>query len=250
MNQWILTFNAGSSSIKLGVFALQDGCAHKLGQGQLDLHLTPMTLRLCIDGVESKIAIDHDPATSLDLVLERVLHQLEVGHERGTLFGVGHRVVHGGLHFAQSVLLDAATIDALDALSPLAPLHQPQNVRLMRAIAALRPGLPQIACFDTAFHTTQDSLARRFALPRAMHDAGVLRYGFHGISYRFIAQEMQRRTCPRPMAGSWWRTWAMAPACAPSMTGAVSTPAPVFRLWRACPWARAAARSMPVCCCT
>lgn len=196
MNRWLLTFNAGSSSIKLGVFGLESGQARKLGSGQLDLHLTPLTLRLSIEGVASSIAIDADPAYSLDKVLEQVLHQLEVGHAQGRLCGVGHRVVHGGLHLAEAMLLDDRIEGELEALAPLAPLHQPQNLRLIRAVASLRPGLPQTASFDTAFHATQNPLARRFALPRAMHDAGIVRYGFHGISYSYIAAEMRRRNLP------------------------------------------------------
>lgn len=196
MNQWLLTFNAGSSSVKLGVFALDGAAARKLGQGQLDLHLRPLKLRLNIEGASSEIAIEHDPADALERVIARVLQQLETAHAGGRLVAVGHRVVHGGLHFAESVLLDGATIDALEALALLAPLHQPANVHLIRAIAALRPALPQVACFDTAFHTTQDALARRFALPRALHDQGIVRYGFHGISYRYIAAEMRRRALP------------------------------------------------------
>ncbi|KAF1045776.1 MAG: Acetate kinase [Herbaspirillum frisingense] len=196
MNRWLLTFNAGSSSIKLGIFSLDGGRAVKIGNGQLDLHVTPLTLRLSIEGADSSMAIDADPAASLDKVLEQVLHQLEVGHAQGRLCGVGHRVVHGGLHLAQAMLLDDRIEDELEALAPLAPLHQPQNLRLIRAIAKLRPGLPQTASFDTAFHATQDALARRFALPRRMHDEGIVRYGFHGISYSYIAGEMRRRGLP------------------------------------------------------
>lgn len=209
MNRWLLTFNAGSSSIKLGVFRLADGdggdgsdgthassTARKIGQGQLDLQRTPLTLQLEIEGVRSTMEIEGDPLASMERVLEQVLHQLEVGHEQGTLFAVGHRVVHGGLHLAEPVLLNTRIEDELEALAPLAPLHQPQNLRLIRAIARLRPGLPQTATFDTAFHAQQDALARRFAIPRALHEQGVLRYGFHGISYSYIASELQRRRLP------------------------------------------------------
>ncbi|MBS4685595.1 acetate/propionate family kinase, partial [Klebsiella pneumoniae] len=104
--------------------------------------------------------------------------------------------VHGGLHLSRPVLLDPAIEATLEALAPLAPLHQLQNLRLIRAIERLRPGLPQTATFDTAFHATQDALARRFALPRKLHDEGVLRYGFHGISYSYIADELRRRGLP------------------------------------------------------
>lgn len=196
MNRWLLTFNAGSSTIKLGVFRLDGPRAGKIGHGQLDLHLSPLRLRLEIEGATSTVAIDADPVASMDKVLEQVLHQLEVGHDQGALCAVGHRVVHGGLHLAQSVLLDERIEAELQALAPLAPLHQPQNLRLIRAVARLRPGLPQSASFDTAFHATQDALARRFALPRELHEQGVLRYGFHGLSYSYIAAELRRRQLP------------------------------------------------------
>ncbi|EIJ44971.1 acetate kinase [Herbaspirillum sp. GW103] len=196
MNRWLLTFNAGSSTIKLGVFRLDGPRAGKIGHGQLDLHLSPLRLRLEIEGATSTVAIDADPVASMDKVLEQVLHQLEVGHDQGALCAVGHRVVHGGLHLAQSVLLDERIEAELQALAPLAPLHQPQNLRLIRAVARLRPGLPQSASFDTAFHADQDALARRFALPRELHEQGVLRYGFHGLSYSYIAAELRRRQLP------------------------------------------------------
>lgn len=100
---------------------------------------------------------------------------------------VGHRVVHGGVRFAAPVRLDPATIDELDALTPLAPLHQPHNVSAIRAVADLVPAVPQVACFDTAFHRTQSDIAQMFALPRRYTDSGVRRYGFHGLSYEYIA---------------------------------------------------------------
>ncbi|MDR6395750.1 acetate/propionate family kinase [Herbaspirillum seropedicae] len=200
MNRLLLTFNAGSSTIKLGVFRLDGARARKIGQGQLDLHLTPLKLRLEIDGERSEVEIDADPAAAMDRVLEQVLHQLEVGHAQGELCAVGHRVVHGGLHLAQAVRLDDAIETELENLAPLAPLHQPQNLRLIRAIARLRPGLPQTASFDTAFHASQDALARRFALPRRLHEEGVLRYGFHGISYSYVAAQMRRQALPEAHA--------------------------------------------------
>jgi acetate kinase len=108
------------------------------------------------------------------------------------LAGVGHRVVHGGDRFAGPEAISGDTLDAVETLVPLAPLHQPQSIRLIRAIRHLHPGLSQIASFDTAFHRSQSDLVRRFALPRALFDQGVKRYGFHGLSYRFIAAQLQR----------------------------------------------------------
>jgi acetate kinase len=103
------------------------------------------------------------------------------------LNAVGHRVVHGGREFAAPVRIDADVMTALERLIPLAPLHQPHNIEPMRVIAAQAPSLPQVACFDTAFHRAQPAIARAFALPRAITDRGVERYGFHGLSYEYIA---------------------------------------------------------------
>ena len=95
---------------------------------------------------------------------------------------VGHRVVHGGTDFAVPVLIDPVVLAALDQASPLAPLHQPHNLAAIRTMQALRPDLPQIACFDTGFHATQAAVTTSYALPRYLTEAGVRRYGFHGLS--------------------------------------------------------------------
>jgi acetate kinase len=103
------------------------------------------------------------------------------------LEAVGHRVVHGGPTFSHPALLDAPLLAALEQFVPLAPLHQPHNLRPIRVLLDRRPELPQVACFDTAFHATNPELAHRFAIPGDLHDAGVRRYGFHGLSYEYIA---------------------------------------------------------------
>jgi acetate kinase len=100
---------------------------------------------------------------------------------------VGHRVVHGGASFAAPLRLDDEVIDRLDALAPLAPGHQPHNLAGVRAAATRWPGVPQVASFDTAFHRTQSALRQHFALPQHLYDEGILRYGFHGLSYDFVA---------------------------------------------------------------
>jgi len=110
-------------------------------------------------------------------------------HDNGmTVRAVGHRVVHGAQKYAQPIRLDSAIRDDLARLIPLAPLHQPHNLDAIRAIAELQPELPQVACFDTAFHRSQPAVAQLFALPRAITEQGVRRYGFHGLSYEYIAQ--------------------------------------------------------------
>jgi acetate kinase len=106
---------------------------------------------------------------------------------------VGHRVVHGGDRFAGPIRLDDAAIEAIEALTMLAPLHQPHSLRVIKAIRHLRPDLLQTASFDTAFHRTNEEIIRRFAIPRKLHDQGLKRYGFHGLSYKFVATELARR---------------------------------------------------------
>jgi acetate kinase len=107
-------------------------------------------------------------------------------------------VVHGGDRYTAPTVINAEVLERLAALTPLAPLHQPHNLAGIRAVLAQRPGLPQVACFDTAFHQTQPEVARRFALPRALHDAGVKRYGFHGLSYEYIAGKLPSIAGYRP----------------------------------------------------
>ena len=109
----------------------------------------------------------------------------ELGAHR--LVGVGHRVVHGGLEYAEPVRVDAAVLAALEKYVPLAPLHQPHNLAPIRMLLERAPELPQVACFDTAFHRAQPPVAQAFALPKAITDRGVRRYGFHGLSYEYIA---------------------------------------------------------------
>jgi acetate kinase len=117
------------------------------------------------------------------------IHRWLVAHigSMSALAGVGHRVVHGGLNYAAPVLIDDTIMAALQALVPLAPLHQPHNLAAIRAVAAAAPDVPQVACFDTAFHRNQPPLAQEFALPRELTAKGVRRYGFHGLSYEYIA---------------------------------------------------------------
>jgi acetate kinase len=113
------------------------------------------------------------------------------GHREGNrLTAVGHRVVHGGARFIAPVLIDASVLAELHTLTPLAPLHQPHNLKPIAIIAERNPALPQIACFDTAFHATQPEQAKAFALPAAVTERGVRRYGFHGLSYEYIASKL------------------------------------------------------------
>jgi len=185
----LLTVNAGSSTIKLGLFGVGAEPPRRLGKALIDLRHQPVTLRFEGDGGPADQSL-RAPGADLQAIVEEVLAWLAGRVPLEALAGVGHRVVHGGDHFGEPVAIDAASLDAIEALVPLAPLHQPRSVALIRAIRRQRPRLGQAASFDTAFHRTQDALVRRFALPRALFEAGVKRYGFHGLSYKFIAGQL------------------------------------------------------------
>jgi acetate kinase len=185
----IAVLNAGSSSIKFSLFLTRDG--------ELEL-----TVRGQVEGITTKphfVAKRHDGTTAAekswsegtnlghDGALDHLLAFLRTELTNERLIGVGHRVVHGGLDYTQPVLVDAGAVRALEKLVPLAPLHQPHNLAPIRRLLASAPELPQVACFDTSFHRTNPDLAQRFALPEELHAAGVRRYGFHGLSYEYIA---------------------------------------------------------------
>ena len=185
----LLTLNPGSSSIKLGLFAL--GARPKaFGKGVIDLRRRPLTLHLAEGERAAEIPLKAVVTEDLHDVIEETFGRITRHFATADLSGVGHRVVHGGDRFAGPTRIDDETLAAIEALVPLAPLHQPQSVRLIHAVRHLRPDLPQAASFDTAFHRGQSDLVRRFALPRALFDEGVKRYGFHGLSYKFIAGQL------------------------------------------------------------
>ncbi len=161
----VLALNAGSSSLKCALFETAPDGPHAKARTTID-------------------------AQGRGLGHAAVMAALDWADQAGageTLTGVGHRVVHGGQDFHAPVLLDARVIEALEALTPLAPLHQPPALEAARALLALRPLTPQVAAFDTAFHWDQPAVAQRLGLPREWHDKGVRRYGFHGLSYQYIA---------------------------------------------------------------
>jgi acetate kinase len=185
---------AGSSSLKFSLFAVREGdLALEIG-GQIEgLSATPhfvakdtagrtVAEQSWSDGAH----LDHDGAVKhLQAFLDR-----QLAGDR--LVGVGHRVVHGGLEFSEPVRVDRRVLAALQALVPLAPLHQPHNLSPIVALLERAPAVPQVACFDTAFHRTNPDLAQRFAPPEELHEAGVRRYGFHGLSYEYIASALPR----------------------------------------------------------
>ena len=193
--------NAGSSSLKFAVYGAAAG-EPLLFKGKVEeIGTAP---RLQVEGAEGRSGaptrawppggVDHAAATREVLATALGL----IGGRK--VAAVAHRVVHGGTKYAAPVLLDAGVIAELAALSPLAPLHQPHNLAPIRAIAEAAPQIPQVACFDTAFHRSQPELAQRFALPRKFTDAGVRRYGFHGLSYQYVAARL-REIAPDLAAG-------------------------------------------------
>jgi acetate kinase len=189
MSDVVLVLNAGSSSIKFSVFDAGARGMPLLLNGQVEgLHTAPRFAARDAQGEDvgthawsDGSALGHEGAIAF---LADFLRDHRGGHE---LVAVGHRVVHGGLEFAHPVRVTPEVVAALRRLAPLAPLHQPHNIEPIEVVARLRPGLPQVACFDTAFHRTQPEVAQAFALPREITDRGVRRYGFHGLSYEYIA---------------------------------------------------------------
>ena len=188
----VLVLNAGSSSIKFLFFAERQGDLSPVIRGQVEgLHTAPrFVARDAEGGVLAEkswgegTSLGHDGAMAH---LAAFLQQQGAGY---TLRAVGHRVVHGGLDHVSPVRLDRDVLAALEKLVPLAPLHQPHNLAPIRVLLERQPQLPQVACFDTAFHASNPDVARRFAIPAELHDAGVRRYGFHGLSYEYVASAL------------------------------------------------------------
>jgi acetate kinase len=198
MADLILVLNAGSSSLKFRGYAVSNDNGHPGGtprlvvRGQIEgLYTEPQFTVSDADGGRreenrwpSGTQLGHDGAIAY---IGDFLRSHGEGHR---LIAAGHRVVHGGRRFTQPTLVTPEVIEELATLVPLAPLHQPHNLAPIRALAQRRPDLPQVACFDTAFHHTQPDEAQAFALPAEITARGVRRYGFHGLSYEYIASRL------------------------------------------------------------
>lgn len=189
----VVSLNSGSSSIKFALFTLDDEGAPVLSAGG-KIEGIGIAPRLVARSVDGSVVLDREWAGGAGLSHAALLEDLfgwAGEHLEGyEVLAIGHRVVHGGTDFAAPRRVDDALLAALETLCPLAPLHQPHNLAAIRAIAALRPDLPQIACFDTAFHHDRPELATRLAIPRELHAQGIRRYGFHGLSYEYIARRL------------------------------------------------------------
>jgi acetate kinase len=190
MDSALLILNAGSSSLKFAVYGADPAADGPAAQAEFRGGIEAI-------GGAARFRVSHAAATLIERdiaasnhaqALQGVLDWLDSQHPGLRLRAAGHRVVHGGADFSQPVRVDAPVMAALERLIPLSPLHQPHNLGAIRALAELRPDLPQIACFDTAFHHTLPPVARNFALPAEYAERGIRRYGFHGLSYAHIAE--------------------------------------------------------------
>jgi acetate kinase len=202
MSDAIAVLNAGSSSIKFSLFVLRAQQLELELRGQIEgIYTAPHFVAKDRDG---KIAgekswgegarLGHDGA--LDHLVTYVRQHLAGDR----LIGVGHRVVHGGLEYTKPVRLDSGVLQALEKFVPLAPLHQPHNLAAIRLLLQRAPELSQVACFDTSFHRSNPEIAQMFALPAELHAEGIRRYGFHGLSYEYVASALPR-VDPKAAAG-------------------------------------------------
>ncbi len=203
MAEAILALNAGSSSLKFGLFRCPAGQEYPralvMGTVQSADGIAPHLRASAPDG---SILVDEHMSESADRSsIGHLVEWVEAYLSDTRLAAVGHRIVHGGPEFSHPVRIDDHNLARLDALTPLAPLHQPVSLAPVRYIRGMRPGLPQIACFDTAFHRTIGPPASRYALPRSLEAEGIRRYGFHGLSYESIAAQLEAgkdHTASRP----------------------------------------------------
>lgn len=194
MSKTIAVLNAGSSSLKFSLFD-ETGAELALrlrGQIQSLPDAPRFTCRNAEDAVIAEQRWPEGSSLGHGAALDFLIAHLREALEGSPLAAVGHRVVHGGLEYALPVRVDRAILSHLEGLVPLAPLHQPHNLAPIRRLLELEPDLPQVACFDTAFHRTNPDLSQMFGLPYEMFESGVRRYGFHGLSYEYVASVLAR----------------------------------------------------------
>ncbi|MDL2339374.1 MAG: acetate/propionate family kinase [Pseudomonadota bacterium] len=203
----ILAINSGSSSVKFASFDIAPGVPpRRILHGEVEgIGSAPRLLAWEHEGaaleersldVKPDTSVMKGPASDHEAALVAILAWLDQHPSQGRPLAVVHRVVHGGELFTAPTLVTPDVLTQLGRLERLAPLHQPHNLAAIRAIAALQPGLPQIACFDTAFHAGQAWVKRAYALPQRLSQAGVKRYGFHGLSYEYIASVLPAHLGP------------------------------------------------------
>jgi acetate kinase len=190
----IAVLNAGSSSIKFSLFLLRDDQVELLARGQTEgIYTTP---RFVAKDKEGKVIAEKSWPEGTKLghhgAIDHLFTHVRENFTGYHLLGVGHRVVCGGLDYTQPVRVNPEVLAKLEKLIPLFPLHQPHNLSPIELLMERRPELPQVACFDTSFHRTNPHIAQLYALPMEYADAGVVRYGFHGLSYEYIASVLPK----------------------------------------------------------
>jgi len=192
MSNVLLTLNAGSSSIKFAVFSLRDEI-EPLASGQIEGigGAATFSVRSSSQKKVETAKYDNGGSTNHATAIGAILDWLEESHSGQRVVAVGHRVVHGGVDFAAPIVVDENVLAKLRQLIPLAPLHQPHNIAGIEAALKAFPEAIQVACFDTAFHRSHPFVADAFALPRRFYEEGIRRYGFHGLSYEFIAHRLR-----------------------------------------------------------
>ncbi|WP_391564638.1 acetate/propionate family kinase [Sinorhizobium meliloti] len=197
----ILAVNAGSSSLKFQVFGIEGANLTRQVRGQIGgIGTRP---RLQVKGADGTVLIDQSYAAEAVRDLPAAIaaaREWLLTIEGFELRAIGHRVVHGGPDFAQPVLIDTTMLDRLASYQDLAPLHQPNNLAPIRLAMEINPDVPQVACFDTAFHRGHPEHTDCYALPRAFYEQGVRRYGFHGLSYEYVAERLSE-IAPEPARG-------------------------------------------------
>ena len=193
MTDAILVLNAGSSSLKFAVFPDIEGSPVAILRGKIaGIGTNPVFSVKDGTGValQKEVFPQFERTIGLDDLVPMLLNWLKSHRGGVTIKAVGHRVVHGGRRRDGPALVTNQLLKELEALVPLAPMHQPHNLSAINCVAASEPDLAQVACFDTSFHRTQSRLAQLFALPRELSDEGIVRYGFHGLSYEYIASTL------------------------------------------------------------
>jgi acetate kinase len=191
MPKTMLALNAGSSSIKFGLFSMAGAEPSYLFAGEVaDIGDKP---HLTVKDMDGRSVLDRSwpaPRKQAD-ILDDILGWADQNAGSGGIVAIGHRIVHGGSQFVAPVRLNHKAIDELADLTPMAPLHQEACLSPARTLLSLRPDVMQVGCFDTAFHATLEPPASRFAIPRSYEESGIRRYGFHGLSYEFIAGRLR-----------------------------------------------------------
>lgn len=193
MTDFLLVLNPGSTSIKFSVYLVEEDDQFAVEiEGEIE-HIGEQAAFKVTDHngqVQVQQELDMEEDLHHGTLIQFLLDFLHDYLDDGRLLAVGHRVVHGGTRYESPVVIDEPVLRELENLIPLAPLHQPQSLAIIDAIRTTLPTLPQIACFDTAFHRTQAKVEQLFAIPRRYIDEGIHRYGFHGLSYEYISKVM------------------------------------------------------------